>query len=84
MGRAVQAEERRYRALQRGADRVCSLIVASDYPAIDLVIEIGKLREFVERHFPGREALFEMIYGSRFRRLWRQFRPGETCDLSGW
>ncbi|NLW49586.1 MAG: hypothetical protein GXY85_01910 [Candidatus Brocadiaceae bacterium] len=66
--------EESYRALQRRADRICSLIVASDYPAIDVVIEIRKLREFVERNFPGRERLFDVIYRSRFRRLWSQFR----------
>ena len=84
MAGAAQKEEQRYRTLQRRADRICSLIVASDYPAIDLVIEIGKLRDSAERHFPGREKLFEMVYGSRFRRLWRQFRPEAGAELSGW
>ena len=84
MAGSAQQEQECYRTLQRRADRICSLIVASDYPAIDLIIEIRNLREFAEEHFPGRGGLFEMIYGSRFRRLWRQFRPDEPDDLSGW
>jgi len=58
--------------------------VASDYPAIDVVIEIGKLKRFVQAHFEGRDSLFEMIYGSRFRRLWRQFRSPRDADLPQW
>ncbi len=79
----AQQEQQAYRAMQREADRICSLIVASDYPAIGVVIEVGKLREFAEQHFPGREVLFEMVYGSRFRRLWRQFRLDDGADLLG-
>lgn len=77
-------EEETYRELQRRADRIGSLIVASDYPAIDVVIEIRKLREFAERRFPGRTALFERIYESRFKRLWEQFRAGSGDSLPEW
>ncbi|MCK4283197.1 MAG: hypothetical protein KAX44_02685 [Candidatus Brocadiae bacterium] len=77
-------EERRYRELQRRADRVSSLIVASDFPAIDVVIEIRKLREFAEENFPGRVALFERIYESRFKRLWEQFRSDSGEALPEW
>jgi hypothetical protein len=83
MADTAQDEQQAYRTMQREADRICSLIVASDYPAIDVVIEAGKLREFAEQHFAGCAELFEMVYGSRFRRLWRQFRPGESADLLG-
>ena len=84
MAHTAQEAQQHYRTMQRGADRIGSLIVASDYPAIDLVIEIRKLREFAERHFPGHGELFEMVYGSRFRRLWEQFRPGASSELTGW
>jgi hypothetical protein len=77
-------EEASYRQLQRRADRICSLIVASDYPAIDVIIEIRKLREFAERRFPGKVGLFERIYESRFRRLWQQFRPEAAGELPEW
>jgi hypothetical protein len=77
MARGRDGEEAAYRRMQRRADRLCSLIVASDYPAIDLAIQIRKLSRFCEEHFPDRVELFDRIYGSRFRRLWRQFRAAE-------
>ena len=77
-------EEERCRELQRRADRISSLIVASDYPAIDVVIEIRKARDFADEHFPGRMYLFEGIYGQRFRRLWEQFRSGSGEELPDW
>ncbi len=76
-------ERELYRELQRKADHIGSLIVASDYPAIDVTIEARKLREFVEEHFPDSVELFEMVYGSRFRRLWEQFRSEEE-SLPQW
>ncbi len=76
--------KRDYVLLQRRADRLSSLIVASDYPAIDIVIEIRKLREFARERFPDRVRLFEMVYESRFRRLWQQFREGQDGPLPEW
>ncbi len=66
--------------LQRLADRVCVLILSSDLPAIDIEIEKNKVRERCLEVYPDREQLFEMIYESRFQRLWDQFRqePEET------
>ena len=60
--------------LRRAADRVCSLILISDYPEIDVEIEKAKVRRLAEELFPSRMDLYEMIYESRFRRLWEQFR----------
>lgn len=80
----VSDQEGAYRRLQRRADRISSLIVASDYPAIDVVIEIRNLREFVESRFPDRVRLFEMVYESRFRRLWEQFRGSREEPLPDW
>lgn len=78
------SEEADYRRLQREADRVCSLIVASDYPAVDVTIEIRKVREFARERFAGRMGLFDLVYGSRFRRLWGQFRPAVDGALPEW
>jgi hypothetical protein len=61
------------RDLQRMADRVCVLILSSDLPAIDIEIEKNKLREQCLDLYPDREELYEMIYESRFQRLWDQF-----------
>jgi predicted house-cleaning noncanonical NTP pyrophosphatase (MazG superfamily) len=62
------------REIQREADRICSLIVASDYPEIDIELMKAALREKVEEYFPDGLDLYEMIYESRFRRLKEQFR----------
>jgi len=70
----------RMRELQRMADRVCVLILSSDLPAIDIEIEKGKVRERCLDLYPDREDLYDMIYESRFQRLWDQFR-GEGEDI---
>lgn len=61
-------------ALARAADRVAVEILTGDYPDIDIVLEVENLRATAQRMFPGREALFRMVYEARFRRLWEQFR----------
>lgn len=68
-------EEDRLRVLQRRVDRISSLIVSSGYSRVDIEIEIEKVRERCRELFPGKTELFELIYVSRFRRLWEQFRP---------
>lgn len=60
--------------LQRMADNVCRLIVSTDYPEVDIEIEKAKVRGFCEELYPDRMELYEMIYESRFNRLWYQFR----------
>ena len=62
------------RELQRMADRVCVLILSSDLPAIDIEIEKNKVRERCLEMYPDQESLYEMLYESRFQRLWEQFR----------
>lgn len=62
------------RDLQRLADRVCVMILSSDLPAIDIEIEKNKVRQRCLELYPDREELYEMIYESRFQRLWEQFR----------
>lgn len=73
-----------YREMQRDADQICGQIVAGDLPAIDVVIQIRKLRGFAEQHFPGKVGLFERLYESRFKRLWAQFRDEEQDPLPEW
>ncbi len=60
--------------IQRDADRICSLIVASDFPDIDIEIMKSSLRTRVEEYFPNGLELYDMIYESRFSRLSEQFR----------
>jgi hypothetical protein len=59
--------------LQHEADRISVLILSTDLPQVDILIQVEKLRELCEELFPGREDLFDMIYASRFERLWEQF-----------
>ncbi len=59
--------------LQREADRIAVLILSTDLPQIDIVIQVERLRELCAELFPGRDELFEMIYASRFERLREQF-----------
>lgn len=61
------------REIQREADRICSLILISDYPDIDIEIMKSALRDKVEGYFPDGVELYEMIYESRFARLAEQF-----------
>ncbi len=74
----ARIERERARVLARAADRVCALILARDYPDTGIEIEIAKVRALCEELYPEKMALFEMIYGARFRRLREQFRNGET------
>lgn len=71
-------EEEKLDTLRRAADRVSSLIVSSDVARVDVEIEIEKTRRLCRELFPHREGLFDLIYLSRFKRLWEQFR-----DLGG-
>ena len=59
------------------ANRVCVLILNTDLPAIDIEIEKNKVRERCLELYPDKEDLYDMIYESRFQRLWEQFREPE-------
>ena len=65
------------REIQRMANRVCVLILNTDLPAIDIEIEKNKVRERCLELYPDKEDLYDMIYESRFQRLWEQFREAE-------
>jgi len=69
-----EADRRRALAdLAREADRIVHLILHSDLPRVDVEIEIATFRERCLRRYPDGEDLFEMIYASRFERLWEQW-----------
>ncbi len=71
---ALCAEDEAVRALQRHADQICELIVSGDVPLIDIEIKQAALRDAVVRAFPEKQALYQLLFDSRFRRLWQQFR----------
>ena len=64
----------RMQRLQRAASRVCQLILREDYPEIDIEIAKEHVRDLAQELYPDRMDLYEMIYESRFRRLWDQWR----------
>ena len=73
---ALCAEDEAVRALQRQADRICEMIVSGEAAQIDIEIQQAALREAILKAFPEKQALYQLIYESRFRRLWQQFRHG--------
>jgi hypothetical protein len=70
-------DARRAEELRTMADGVCRMILDERLPDVDVEIAMGKVREKCAELFPDRMQLFEMIYESRFRRLWEQFRKKE-------
>ena len=76
----MNARRERMHQLQRTADRVCVLILSSDLPAIDIEIEKSKVCDRCLELYPDGGPLYEMIYESRFDRLWEQFR-GEGNEV---
>lgn len=65
------------RKFQCKADTISTLIINTALPWVDIAIQIQKLRQEAEVLFPDKMSLFEMIYISRFKRLWQQWRPDE-------
>ncbi|MBI3996302.1 MAG: hypothetical protein HY352_01460 [Candidatus Omnitrophica bacterium] len=73
---ALCAEDEAVRALQQQADRICEMIVTGEALPIDIEIQQAALREDIARLFPEKQGLYQLLYESRFRRLWQQFRHG--------
>ncbi len=71
---ALCAEDDAVRALQQQADRISAMIVSGDVPQVDIEIQQSALRDAVTRAFPEKQALYSLLFESRFRRLWQQFR----------
>ena len=74
--RALCDEDESIRQLHGHADRICQMIVSGDVPQIDIEIQQHALRETVAQLFPEKQHLYQLIFESRFRRLWQQFRHG--------
>ena len=74
--RYLESVEERQKALeiQEGASRICQMILDESCPDVDIEIAKGKLKERAAELFPDKVAVYEMIYESRFKRLWDQFR----------
>ena len=81
----MDTTEETYRTFQRRVDRLCCLIVASNCTDREIDIERLHLRTQAVRLFPGKMALYDLIYESRLRRLREQFRAskGPLAKLAG-
>ena len=74
--RYFENEEEREKALtiQEDAQAICQMILNDDCPEVDIEIEKKKLLEKVKNLFPDKVLTYQLIYESRFKRLWDQFR----------
>lgn len=72
--RTIEDERERFRRLACMVDEVCALIINEECPEIDIVLARQKARDLCCELFPDDLPLFDMIYGSRFKRLDEQFR----------
>lgn len=70
-------ERLKAREIQRDAQMVCQMILNHECQAVDIEIAKGKLEEKVRMYFPDKMETYRMIYESRFKRLWEQFRTAE-------
>jgi len=70
----MEISEEAYRKFQHRVDRLCVLIVTSECSDREIEIERLHLRIQAATLFPEKLLLYEMVYESRFDRLFEQFR----------
>ncbi len=75
---------RRLEALGREADRIVNLILHTDLPPVDVQIQIEAFRRKCLERYPDGEELFEMVYASRFRRIWEQWEKDRPAEGESW
>ena len=66
--------------LKWASHRICSLILNTDLDWIDIELQINEMRELCRAEAPEKAELFEVIYASRFERLWEQWRRTQAED----
>jgi hypothetical protein len=72
--KVTMLEDMKILEIKRLADKISFLIVSTDYPDIDIEREKNRLKEVIDRSFPDKSHLYELIYEPRFRRLKEHFR----------
>lgn len=70
--------------MSREADRIVNLILHTQMPRVDIDIQIENFREACTQRYPGCDGLFEMIYASRFRRIWEQWQQERPNEGEPW
>jgi hypothetical protein len=66
---ALQAEELRLRRLRRMMDLTAALLWQADLTLGDAQKLVAEAKRRAMELFPDKEETFELIYGSRFRRI---------------
>ncbi len=72
----LRIEEEKLSEIRNAQNRIVSLILNTDCAAVDIEIEKTKFRELIQNLFPDKAHLYDLLYESRFKRLWEQFRGG--------
>ena len=81
----VQAARREVlEQLAREADRIVNLILHTSMPRVDIEIQIQNLREEFLLRYPETSDLFEMVYASRFQRIWDQWEADRPRENDAW
>jgi len=81
----VQAASREaLEQLAREADRIVNLILHTSMPRVDIEIQIQNLREEFLLRYPETSDLFEMVYASRFQRIWDQWEADRPRENDAW
>lgn len=62
-------EDRKIRQLRFVVDFACSVLYLDETTLEDARRMIAGVRSFALHLFPGKEETFDLIYGSRFRRI---------------
>lgn len=73
----LELEEFKIKELQKKVNQLCVLIKTG----IELEGFFAKekeLKNFALRYFPEKEELYDLLYRSRFKRIWSQFRGQEV------
>ncbi|HEY4706174.1 MAG TPA: hypothetical protein VII64_01860 [Thermodesulfobacteriota bacterium] len=66
----LKEEDRRIRHLRRMVDFTVMLIIGSPGMSVEEASgHVAALKEFAMRLFPGKEHVFDMVYGPRLRRI---------------
>ena len=67
-------EHQKAKEIQRDAQLICRMILDHHSAAIDIELARTRLETKVSTFFPDKIETYRMIYESRFKRLWEQFR----------
>ena len=68
----LRAEERKVREVQVLSDLVVRLLIGSNFTLYECLLLLKAAKRFALSRFPDKEETYELIYGSRFRRVLRE------------